>query len=124
MKLPIDFEEKVRLPAAVDGKGYPYRTSAKDLMANFVFSAVGVPENLPDPLSDLPNGIKMETVTGQGGHQQRNIYAEPFPDDPASGDIMYYDGTRWVVLSNPGTGFFVLTHNGEFPSWSETSECA
>ena len=36
-KLPVDFEEKVRLPAAVGGAGYPYRISARDLMLNFKF---------------------------------------------------------------------------------------
>lgn len=35
--LPVDFEQKVRLPAAVGGAGYPYRISARDLMANFKF---------------------------------------------------------------------------------------
>ena len=33
-KLPVDFEQKVRLPAAVAGKGYPYQLSARDLMQN------------------------------------------------------------------------------------------
>jgi hypothetical protein len=34
---------------------------------------------------------------------------------------MYYDQTasRWVVLANPGTGSFVLTHDGDVPSWVE-----
>lgn len=34
-KLPVDFEKKVKQPPPVDGKGYPYQLSAKDLMANF-----------------------------------------------------------------------------------------
>ena len=37
MSLPVNFEEKVRLPAAVGGAGYPYRISARDLMANFKY---------------------------------------------------------------------------------------
>lgn len=37
MSLPINFEDKVRLPAAVGGAGYPYRISARDLMENFRF---------------------------------------------------------------------------------------
>ena len=37
MSLPVDFEEKVRLPAAVGGAGYPYQISAGDLMANFKY---------------------------------------------------------------------------------------
>ena len=35
MKLPVDFEEKLQLPPAVGGLGYPYRISAADLMLNF-----------------------------------------------------------------------------------------
>jgi len=37
MSLPVNFEEKVRLPAAVGGAGYPYRISAADLMLNFKY---------------------------------------------------------------------------------------
>ena len=36
MELPVNFEEKVRLPPSVNG-GYPYRISARDLMLNFRF---------------------------------------------------------------------------------------
>ena len=41
--LPVDFEEKVRLPAAVGGAGYPYRISARDLMLNFKFLMYQMP---------------------------------------------------------------------------------
>lgn len=47
-KLPVDFEEKVRLPAAVGGAGYPYRISARDLMANFRF----LMNQMPEPAND------------------------------------------------------------------------
>ena len=125
MKFPVDLEEKVRQPTRADGKGYPYRLSARDLMANFVFASVDVPAEKPVFPFDIPNGIMVESRVGPGGHQQRQIYAEPFPDDPSQGDLMYFDQTlsRWVKLANPGTGFFVLTHNGDVPSWSATSEC-
>jgi hypothetical protein len=36
MPLPVDFEERVRRPPAVNG-GYPYSISAKDLMDNFKY---------------------------------------------------------------------------------------
>jgi hypothetical protein len=35
MPLPVNFEEKVKAAPAVGGAGYPYRISARDLMANF-----------------------------------------------------------------------------------------
>lgn len=47
-KLPVDFEEKVRLPAAVGGAGYPYRISARDLMLNFKF----LMNQMPEPAND------------------------------------------------------------------------
>jgi hypothetical protein len=42
MKFPIDFEQKAALPPAPNGTGYPYKLSAKDLMANFNFAAAQV----------------------------------------------------------------------------------
>jgi len=48
MSLPVNFEEKVRLPAAVGGAGYPYRISAGDLMKNFNYLDQ---KELPDPPS-------------------------------------------------------------------------
>jgi hypothetical protein len=123
-KLPVDLEQMVRLPPSPDGKGYPHRISARDLMANYVFASVDVPDMVPEPDFDVPNGIKMLKVTGQGGHQQRQIYTDPLPDDPANGDMMYFYNGRWITLPNPGAGFFVLTHDGTVPAWSETSECS
>lgn len=40
-----------------------------------------------------------------------------------SGDMLYHNGTDWVVLSNPGTPSleaWVLTHDGTSPNWTET----
>ena len=37
MSLPVDFETKVMLPPAVGGNGYPYKISARDLMANYKY---------------------------------------------------------------------------------------
>jgi hypothetical protein len=37
MQLPVDFKEKLQLPPAVGGLGYPYRISAGDLMLNFKY---------------------------------------------------------------------------------------
>lgn len=40
IKLPVDFEEKIKTPASNNGSGYPYRISASDLMKNFSYSAL------------------------------------------------------------------------------------
>ena len=37
MAFPVNFEEKVKAPPAINGAGYPYRISARDLMANFQY---------------------------------------------------------------------------------------
>lgn len=44
VKLPVDFEEKVKAAPPVDGKGYPYQLSAKDLMKNFRALADQIPD--------------------------------------------------------------------------------
>lgn len=41
IRLPVDFEERVRRPPVAGGAGYPYRISAKDLMDNFKALAEG-----------------------------------------------------------------------------------
>lgn len=41
----------------------------------------------------------------------------------SSGDILYHDGTDWVVLNNPGASaleYWVLTHDGTSPSWTDS----
>ena len=43
---PCDFEEKVKLPKAAGGAGYPYRISAEDLMGNFQAAADVVPDGI------------------------------------------------------------------------------
>ena len=38
--LPIKFDQLVNMPGDAGGTGYPYRISAKDLMANFEYAAL------------------------------------------------------------------------------------
>lgn len=47
-KLPVDFEQRVKVPPAVGGRGYPYQLSAKDLMQNFRFLSKIIPEGTND----------------------------------------------------------------------------
>jgi hypothetical protein len=42
MKLPVDFEQKVKLPPTINGRSYPYQISARDLMQDFRYSALQV----------------------------------------------------------------------------------
>lgn len=125
MSLPVNFEERVKGAPTAGGAGYPYRISARDLMRDFVYAAVEVPATTDQ---DIRNGIKVVSGTGDNGHTNRSIYAEPFPEKPVSGDMMYYDGAEWVSLRSPspsgsGSGIFVLTHDGAVPSWAATEAC-
>ena len=44
--------------------------------------------------------------------------------DGTVGQMLYHDGTRWVVLAAPtGSGTSVLGHDGTAPVWLDTSEC-
>lgn len=47
-KLPVDFQEKVKAARPVDGKGYPYQISAKDLMQDFNYLLGLIPEGTTD----------------------------------------------------------------------------
>jgi hypothetical protein len=56
MKIPVDFEQKVKMPAQINGRSYPYQISAKDLMDNFRYAALQV---------DGESGFT-ETITSSG----------------------------------------------------------
>jgi len=113
--LPVDFEEKVKRPAAVGGVGgYPYSISAKDLMRDFVFVSTNVASTTP---AGGTNGLKSTTITGQGGHAAKELYVVGLPDSPSSGDMVYYDGTNWVSLAAPSGEDKVLSHTGTVPQW-------
>lgn len=60
MNLPVDFEQKVKLPPQVNGRSYPYQISAKDLMQDFRYAALQVDKN-------EVGGLKLvETIAGDG----------------------------------------------------------
>jgi len=113
--LPVDFEEKVKRPAAVGGVGgYPYSISAKDLMRDFVFVSTNVASTTP---AGGTNGLKATAITGQGGHAAKELYVVGLPDSPSSGDMVYYDGTNWVSLAAPSGDDKVLSHAAGIPVW-------
>jgi hypothetical protein len=73
---PVNFEEKVRLPKGGNNGDYPYAIKAQDLMKNFVYAAI-----------DLPEGVT-EEFSGEGGYRQRRL------KPPASG--------TWVLGAKDG----------------------
>jgi hypothetical protein len=64
---PVNFEEKVRLPKSVSGKGYPYAIKANDLMANFIYAAIDADETL------------IQIVPGEKGYKQRKLKIPAVP---------------------------------------------
>lgn len=139
-KLPIDFEEKVKLPPSPAGTGYPYRISAKDLMKDFVFASPIVDKETP---SGNKNGLTVTETTGQGGHQARKLSCTHVPEakkngtllrwkddqwvtlDPPNfiGALIYWDGENWAQLPPPsgGDAIWVLSHTGIHPYWRDVS---
>ena len=94
LKLPINFEEKAKLPPSANGTGYPYRISAMDLMANFTYAALIVEDDWFEnessgnyqgrklKLPQLPGDDKPQNLTATGSE----ISWKPgIPDPPTSG---------------------------------------
>ena len=110
MKLPVDFEAKVRQPAQASGGGYPVQLSAGDLMKNFTYAA-----------SDFDAGSF--TVT-EGASTRTVALRVPVEAGTANGQIAVWNGTSWVPSSTPPTsGTHVLGAVGGVLTWIATEEC-
>jgi hypothetical protein len=71
LKLPVNFEEKAKLPPAANGAGYPYRISALDLMKNFTYAALDAHEDWIEEVgvSQYPGRkLKLPQLPGSGTH--------------------------------------------------------
>jgi hypothetical protein len=69
LKLPVNFEEKAKLPPAANGTGYPYRISASDLMKNFTYAALDAHEDWIEDVgvSQYPGRkLKLPQLPGSG----------------------------------------------------------
>jgi hypothetical protein len=71
LKLPVNFEEKAKLPAGAGGTGYPYRISASDLMKNFAYAALDVEDGWTEDVSVGSHSgrkLKLPALPGGGTH--------------------------------------------------------
>jgi hypothetical protein len=71
LKLPVNFEEKAKLPPAANATGYPYRISASDLMKNFTYAALDAHEDwIEDVGASQYQGrkLKLPQLPGSGTH--------------------------------------------------------
>ena len=73
IKIPVDFEAKVKSASQSSGGGYPYQVSAQDLMKNFVFATLLIEDKY------------VESVTGLNGHEARKLKMFSLPASPGSG---------------------------------------
>jgi len=73
-----------------------------------------------------PPGVGGSPLQLSGSKLQENFeYLDKSLPDGEAGDLLYHDGTDWVILPAPsGSGISVLSHNGTVPSWIETEECS
>ena len=83
LKLPVDFEAKVKQATSASGAGYPFRISARDLMQNFAYAALDAEDDW----------IEQGSV---GAHQGRKL---KLPQLPGSGTYVLgcVNGTvQWI----------------------------
>ena len=112
MKIPIDFEKKVKEPPPINGKSYPYQISAKHLMDNFRYAALQVDD---DEIGDI---FLSESISSSG------VRTVSLGSSATLNDMLIYDGTDWVVFEAPtsSTGTFIHAYkNGHV--WLETEDC-
>jgi len=87
MNLPVDFEQKVKLPPAVNGRSYPYQISARDLMQDFRYAALQVDET-------EVSGLSLQETINADGTRSVKLYGE------ATGGGSDIDHPFRVVVSN------------------------
>lgn len=97
MKIPIDFRQKAALPPAVNGAGYPYRLSADDLMRNFEYAALDVPE-------DQGEGLQL-VITEKNG--RRTIAADN--STAGTGSLIFVDCDGATVAQIDWVGGIIST---------------
>lgn len=57
------------------------------------------------------------------GWRSTKLNGVGFPDSPAQGDIIYYNGTSWVVLNAGTSGYYLKTQGtGANPTWAAVSQ--
>ena len=119
MKLPVDFEQRAKMPPAANGSGYPHQISARDLMANF--KAV---QKEVDPSKAC--GLYLQE-TGEGENRKiklaGTIDAACLNASTGGSTVTYPDGTQYGIPTPPSTGTYVLGSIDGSIQWIATTEC-
>lgn len=69
--LPIKFDQLAKMPGGAGGTGYPYRISARDLMANFEYAALDADDSWIESTgtsSGQGRKLKLPALPGGGKH--------------------------------------------------------
>jgi hypothetical protein len=102
MNLPVDFEQKVKLPPAVNGRSYPYQISARDLMQDFRYAALQVDDT-------EVSGLSLEETINEDGSRSVKLAGEatgvsninhPFQIEVFGGQWMCNPGAVFDVNNN------------------------
>lgn len=134
---PVDFIQK---QASRDGN-YPFSISASDLMENFRFATMDVPDQTP---SGIENALVVTEQYAGGGKSARSIHFGPTPDivncciliseggkifftsAPNDGNLFIptIKGGKMIFESAPndGIGYIPMVKSGTL-QWIETEEC-
>lgn len=106
---PVDFQAIAQGATGTSGKDYPYAIKASDLMKNFVFATLDVPEGL------------YEETSGMQGHRQRKLKISA---GTSANQIYFWDGSKMVTLdAPPSSGTHVLGAVDGSLQWIATEEC-
>ena len=113
INLPINFDEKVKMPGDAGGTGYPYRISAKDLMSNFEYAALDADDSWIESAStSTGQGRKLKLPAVPGGGETQNLSS-------VGGAISWTPG----LPALPTSGTYVLGCVDGTLQWIETEEC-
>ena len=114
--LPIKFDQLVKMPGGAGGTGYPYRISAKDLMANFEYAALDADESWI-LYSSGPNGARRSlNLPALPIYNYGNQYLT------IKGDSALVQWSQGIPDPPEDNNRYILSVIGGIMTWIETEE--
>jgi hypothetical protein len=113
---PVDF---IQRQASRDGN-YPFSISASDLMQNFAYATMDVPDTTP---SGFENLISVTQEYKGGGKIGRSIFFKPTPDKVNFGIFVSQNGKMYWSSAPTDNKTYIPAVKGNQLQWIETEEC-